>query len=87
MSNSVLVGTDLEYFNKLKNSSVFHLKIISKFEFVLFKNELINILKIEEKITPENDFKKELNQAVNHLVETMRISFENHPRTKKLNQI
>jgi len=77
-------NSDLKYFNKLKNSSVFHLKIIQKFEFKLFKNELINILKIEEKITPENDLKKELNESVNHLVETMRLYFENHPRTKEL---
>ncbi|WP_418639534.1 hypothetical protein [Winogradskyella sp.] len=63
--------SDLSYYNKIKNSSVIHLRVVSKFEFKTFKKEIIDILKIEENKHDILDYDKKLKSAIDNLSHAM----------------
>lgn len=78
-NNIHLIKADLKYLQLLRNSNNIGLSVLSKFEYLLFKTELIEVAKIQEKITDENDFKDEFNDALNKFRDVRNEWLETHP--------
>lgn len=77
-------NSDLDYFQKLKNSSVFQLRVTTKFEFKIFKKEIINILKIEENRNSIPNYDEALKDSINAFFQAMDVWLEKNKHLAKV---
>ena len=74
-----LKSDDLKYFNSLKKSEYIDLLIVDERDFLLFKIEYVEIAKLLDKVTVDNDLKKEIKLAHDRLREARIDWVESHP--------
>ncbi|GAA4246700.1 hypothetical protein [Winogradskyella damuponensis] len=81
-NNIHISDEDFKNLKTVRNSRYIGSKFITKFEFLLFKFELTKLAKIQEKITPENDFKIEFDNALNEFKKSRKKWLESNPETQ-----